>query len=434
MGFTGFPPCSTIGTGIEFAICIGLLVGYAKYTVLVPSLFAGISREIYSVADNSLLEQMAGSFSMIQAEGDSEVKWMSLTWVKQTVVSATSTVLSGLALALFFVMSLYQGVLFAVWFFLGPILIPFFLYRPFRNVGWRWLSSLFAYSFMGVVGAVMYVLMAKTQFALASVGAGTAGDYITSLVYSVLIILMMIQIPGISTAIWDGVSSSMAQAIMVGSTVGGAALSTGIAGAGGAGKAAGLGLRGGAGIGGMINRYSQTGDKGMSTVQRLRDSFINRAATTGVLSRMETLGKTLSTKSGEVLMSQMPASIRRADAALKKTAPGSGAQTGGRTQTQKGTPLQMPLAAQHKAMRDFAIKYIGPEKARNLVIPGDWKAIQRPGQTEDKAIQGAAKTLMQKQGFIDKKGESKIAGRSKYSDKKLGRKKKEGEGPGGGDT
>ncbi len=89
-----------------------------------------------------------------------------------------------------------------------------------------------------------------------------------------------------------------------------------------------------------------------------------------------------------------------------------------------GIPVNIPINEQHEAIRSFAEKQIGPQKAARLDIPENWSVTRRPGQTESQGIKGSAIALMQKQGFIDVRGDNKISSQSKYTNTKKGRPNK----------
>ena len=113
--------------------------------------------------DASLMDQVLASLQAVGEEKSQETKWFSLNALAASIPNILSTAAAGLALALYWVMSKYQALLYTFWYLIGPVLLPFWLFPPFRGVAERWFASLLGASFMGVVGALMFVLMAKAQ-------------------------------------------------------------------------------------------------------------------------------------------------------------------------------------------------------------------------------------------------------------------------------
>jgi hypothetical protein len=99
----------------------------------------------------------------------------------------------------------------------------------------------------------------------------------------------------------------------------------------------------------------------------------------------------------------------------------------GLLRTRKDLEPDQKRRLEHEAINREAVRVLGAERAKRLVIPPDWAIISRKGQSPRQALEGSTRALMQQQGLIDKKDENEIALRYRYA---LARKKKSAKGKG----
>jgi hypothetical protein len=385
------PATTTLmGIAVEMVLVTVFLFNYTWFVEIFPSLFHKLTSSILTAYEGDLMDQVLASLKAVGEEKSAEVKWFSLNALAASIPSILSTAAAGLALALFWVMSKLQALYYTFWFLIGPVLLPFYLFPPFRGVTERWFSSLLGSAFMGVVGALMFVLMAQAQWLIKAFSAGVNTSYITALVFALLTLFLMFSIRRISNSIWEGISTSTAQAISTAGTLGGAAAAVTIGTAGAAAQATGSGIRGGAGMAGILHRYGSTRDAGMAPGRRLLDAFQNRDAfgpegiqpkgVGKVLSSAYQAGTTLRDLGHGVLLSQMPSTLQRAERAL--------------ADANKGREYRKARRREQDAVREYVAGKLGPEAAEGMTFPEKWRLTQRVGQSREEAISRAA------EGFI----------------------------------
>ena len=381
------PATTTImGIAVEMVLVTVFLFNYTWFAEIFPLLFHKMTSAILSSYEATLMDQVLASLKAVGEEKSSEVKWFSLNALAASIPSILSTAAAGLALALYWVMSKYQALLYTFWYLIGPVLLPFYLFPPFRGVAERWFSSLLGSAFMGVVGSLMFILMAQSQWLTKAFSAGANTSYITALVFALLTLLLMISIPRLSNSIWEGISASLTQAAGTAGAVGGAATAVTIGTAGAAAQVAGSGIRGGAGVAGILHRYNSTREAGMSPGKRIMDAFRNAnefaregAAKQGAartLAGIYQAGSDLRDLGRGVLMSQMPSSVQRTDRAVS--------QAGRERQARKSRLREQEDVRKHVA------EHLGSEAAEAMTFPEKWRLTQRAGESRDEAIQRAA--------------------------------------------
>lgn len=386
-----------LGIAVEMVLVTVFLFNYTWFAEIFPSLFHKLTTSILDAYQASLLDQVLASLQAVGGEKSSEVKWFSLNALAASIPNILSTAAAGLALALFWVMSKAQALYYTFWYLVGPMLLPFYLFPPFRSVAERWFSSMLGASFMGVVGAIMFILMEKAQWMTKAFGAGTNASYITALVFSLLTLLLMFSIPKLSASIWGGISSSFAQSAVTASMVGGAATSVTMATLGGATQVTGSTIRGGTGVAGILHRYSSTKESGLSRSRRVLDAFRNRDsfASEGeakgrsekVLAGLHQAGTTLRDLGHGLVMSQMPSSIQRAERTVERF----GKEREGKKARHK----------EQAAVRDYVAQRLGKEAATAMTFPDRWRLPQRVGQSKDEAVKRAAEGYLKSRTVED---------------------------------
>ncbi len=381
------PATTTIlGIAVEMVFVTLFLFNYTWFVEIFPSLFHKMTSAIISSYEATLMDQVLSALKAVGEEKSAEVKWFSLNALAASIPSILSTAAAGLALALFWVMSKLQALYYTFWYLVGPVLLPFYLFPPFRGVAERWFSSLLGAAFMGVVGALMFVLMAQSQWLIKAFSAGVNTSYITALVFSLLTLFLMFSIRRLSNSIWEGISTSTAQALSTAGAIGGMASAVAVGTGGAAVQIAGSGIRGGAGVAGILHRYNSTREAGMPQGRRIVDAIRNRdgfaangTAATGAgkaLSGIYQAGATLRDLGHGVMMSQMPSTLQKAERALNEA--------------KRGRASRKARHREQEAVRDYVKDRVGAEAASALTFPDKWRLTQRVGETRDEAVKRAA--------------------------------------------
>lgn len=392
------PATTTIlGIAVEMLLTTVFLFNYTWFVEIFPSLFHKLTSAIISSYEATLMDQVLSSLKAVGEEKSSEVKWFSLNALAASIPSILSTAAAGLALALFWVMSKLQALYYTFWYLVGPILLPFYLFPPFRGVAERWFSSLLGAAFMGVVGSLMFVLMAQAQWLIKAFSAGVNTSYITALVFSLLTLFLMFSIRRISNSIWEGISTSTAQALATAGAMGGMAASAAVGTAGAAVQMTGSGIRGGAGIAGIFHRYNSTREAGMTQGRRIMDAFRNRdsfasdgAAGSGMaksLSGIYQAGAAIRDIGHGVMMSQMPSTLQRAERALGEA--------------KRGREFRKARRREQDAVREHVARRLGTDAAAAMTFPEKWRLPQRVGETRDEAVKRAAEGYIRSRKLED---------------------------------
>lgn len=388
------PALTTIfGIAVEMVLVTVFLFNYTWFAEIFPSLFHKMTRAILEAYDATLMDQVLASLRAVGEEKASETKWYSLNAMLASIPSILSTIAAGLALALYWVMSKYQALLYTFWYLIGPLLLPFYLFPPFRGVAERWFASLLGASFMGVVGAILFVLLSKAQWLTKAFSAGVNTSYITALVFALLTLLLMISIPRLSNSIWEGVSTSMTQAMATAGFIGGAATTAAVGGLGAAGCAAGSSVRTGTGMAGVIHRYATQRNTEMPMGKRVLDAIRNRDSF-GAPGREKSRGEKLMAGAHSVggmvkdlgydlLMSQMPSAVQRAERRLSKGA--------------------APKARKKEegAVRDYVADKLGADTARSMPFPDRWRLPQKAGEPFETAVKRCAEDFIRTRKVMD---------------------------------
>ncbi|HLP40334.1 MAG TPA: type IV secretion system protein, partial [Fibrobacteria bacterium] len=239
-------PASTaiIGVLLEMGFCGAILYNYTWFAELLPDIFHRLTRAIYSGYDRALLRDVADGLSVAALEKTSENKWHSLNLAMASIPQFISALVTALATCLLWVVSKYQAVLYTFWYLIGPFLIPFYLFRPFRSVAVGWFRSLLGAAFMGVVGSILFILLQRSGWIMNAFASGHNGSYITSLVFGLCCLFLIFSIPSLSQSIWNGISASLSRGAYATSSALASGIGAGVAVAGGAAVAGGLSARG----------------------------------------------------------------------------------------------------------------------------------------------------------------------------------------------
>ncbi len=126
-----------LGIAVEMILVTVFLFNYTWFAEIFPSLFHQLTKSILASYEASLMDQVLSALKAAGAEKSSEIKWFSINAIEASIPNILSTAAAGLGLALYWVMSKYQAMLYTFWYLIGPILLPFYLFPPFRGVAER---------------------------------------------------------------------------------------------------------------------------------------------------------------------------------------------------------------------------------------------------------------------------------------------------------
>jgi hypothetical protein len=186
----------------------------------------------------------------------------------------------------------------------------------------------------------------------------------------------------------------MTQAMATAGFVGGAATATAIGGIGAVGYAGGTATRSASGMAGVIHRYSTQKDKEMPLGRRIVDAIRNRDSfaapgreKTGsekVLSGIHAVGGMAKDLGYDLLLSQMPAAVQRAERRLRKT------------DTSKGRKRE------EAAVRSYVAERLGEGAAKAMPFPDRWRLPQKAGEPFEAAVKRCAEDFIRTRQIQDK--------------------------------
>lgn len=308
-------PASTafLGVVLEIAFVGVCLWNYTWFAEIFPGLFHRLTQAVLAAYGNDIMKDAANAVGVAALEKTTENKWFSLNFSLSSIPQAISNIIGVLALAMTWVVSIYQAALYTLWYLIGPILIPFFIFKPFRGVAVRWFRSLLAVSFMGVVGSILFLLIQRSGWMMQSFAAGHNSSYVTSLVFSTVCLLLMFSVPALSTAIFSGIEANISQSAFATSILGRSAVqattSTAKATVGSASVATGQAFDAVGGVVGALGRYRSTAGSGMSGSDRVLDAVRNRneiRSPGGLLDMVQASGQALKYGGMQMIANQLP--------------------------------------------------------------------------------------------------------------------------------
>lgn len=196
---------------VFIVLAIAVTSGNAFANLISAIFFAPIEAMTGIVKSGStatVLKQIADSLAdAAAANQDSKLKWF-VKLVELDVTMLMVNFFMMFALVIAWIMSLYIGIMVAMLLALGPICIPFFIFQPVSSVGWNWVKSMIAYPMMGVVGAITTGMLMSSGMLKFAVDAGALGQNLTSIASSVILIIVMVSIPGVTSALFGGIVGS----------------------------------------------------------------------------------------------------------------------------------------------------------------------------------------------------------------------------------
>lgn len=126
-------------------------------------------------------------------------------------LSFIAVALYWLATALLFVMPILQGVFIATFIILGPLLLPFAIFKPFARIGLVWLYSLLAASFFGVFGVIAYTAISVSG--ILTYIAESRSNVFLSATYSLVTILVIMCIPKTAFSLFQGTYAALSKGV-----------------------------------------------------------------------------------------------------------------------------------------------------------------------------------------------------------------------------
>lgn len=326
--------------GIVFFIGIGIASGSALSTALQAIFLApieAITDTIKGASSQVVMRQIAEALAAAAKANQDSM----LSWYKKILELDISMLMTNFfmmfALVITWIISIYIGIMAALMLALTPVCLPFFLFQPVSNVGWNWVKSMIAFPMMGVVGSIVTGLLMTSGMLKFSVTAGAMGQNLNAIASSIVLIVVMVSVPGVTNSLFGGIMTSPMAA---GRTLMGAA--AGAAAAGVTVASASMAAGGPA--------ASAAGRMGVAVAGQATPGEDFRATTVRDLgSAAQSMGDWAGTVGRSVLQSQFP-TLRRIQSALAKdkkagqsadpgtTSPGQESSTAPSTAAQAASP------------------------------------------------------------------------------------------------
>lgn len=114
--------------------------------------------------------------------------------------------------AIAWVMSFYIDIVCALLYAVGPLFIPFFVFRPMSSIGWSWLRTFISYPIMAIFGNVIFTMMCSQNIYVEAVNLASANKFLHAVPYLLTQVLVMIMIPSIVSGIMSSVAPSITAA------------------------------------------------------------------------------------------------------------------------------------------------------------------------------------------------------------------------------
>lgn len=197
-----------LGIVAEATLLAVLILAYDPLVLLFPHLFTTIGESIARLYSADLTAQVAGSLQVLGNEKVTDFKFWTAP-ISMSVTGLLAAMLSYAALVLIWVLGKLQGYLFTFWYLMGPLALPTLLFPPLRRIGAAWFSSLMGTAFMGIIGSIYFLILVRTSWLPKAFAAGSAADFMTCMVYSLICILSLVSIPLISMKLWSGLESNI---------------------------------------------------------------------------------------------------------------------------------------------------------------------------------------------------------------------------------
>lgn len=212
--------------GKAVLVCVVLALGvgdgeafvkFCQSVFVVP--IEAITDVIKTGSANAALTKIVDAMNAAaKANQESKLSWF--VGILETNLSSLMTnFFMMFAMVIAWIISLYISIMTCMMVCLGPICLPFMLFQPVSSVAWNWIKSMIAYPMMGAVGAILMGMLMSSGMLNFSVTAGAANQNLTSIASSVILIICMVSVPGITNALFGGI---MASPMAAARTLGGA--------------------------------------------------------------------------------------------------------------------------------------------------------------------------------------------------------------------
>lgn len=114
--------------------------------------------------------------------------------------------------AIAWVMSFYVDIVCALLYVVGPLFIPFFVFKPMSSIAWSWFRTFISYPIMAIFGNIIFTMMCSQNIYVDSVTLASGNKILHAVPYLLTQILVMIMIPSIVSGIMSSVAPSITAA------------------------------------------------------------------------------------------------------------------------------------------------------------------------------------------------------------------------------
>lgn len=194
---------------VEFSIIIGIIASYNTVINLLPQIFHYTGQVLYKWAGGGLGFQFADILSSVGEEGSTDFKFFTSKASEAPAISVFSAILSVFAMLMAALLSFIQPFIYAIWYTLGIMFVPMYVFKPFRQFFWNWFYSLIAVSLWGVPATIFSIILAKNSIIRDSYLNGASGGYIESMMLSLIVIISYVSIPSLCDDLTGGTSFSI---------------------------------------------------------------------------------------------------------------------------------------------------------------------------------------------------------------------------------
>lgn len=114
--------------------------------------------------------------------------------------------------AIAWVMSFYIDIVCSLLYVVGPLFIPFFVFKPLSSIAWSWFRTFISYPMMAIFGNIIFTMMCSQNIYVEAVNMASANKVLHAIPYLIIQILVMIMIPSIVSGIMSSVAPSITAA------------------------------------------------------------------------------------------------------------------------------------------------------------------------------------------------------------------------------
>lgn len=176
---------------------------------LLVEIAASLSNVIHNADLDAMDFEISNLMKGILVSTTNPIAVLTATLEMFTPVGLLSAIAYYLVIAVLYALPFVQSLFLAVFVYLGPLLLPFALFRPFQGVARKWLMGLLGASFLSVFGIIAYTAISVSGILTNLAMAGE--KHIPSLIYSLTTLAFLLSVVWSSFRLFGAVSLSMRQ-------------------------------------------------------------------------------------------------------------------------------------------------------------------------------------------------------------------------------